>query len=318
MYKMVLILPYFGNLPTYFQLFLLSCKNNPTINWIIYTDNEIEMNYPNIKIIKTSFKDFSERFRKHFPFPIKLNRPYKLCDFKPSYGEVLQDDISMYDFWGHCDCDLIFGNIRKFVTEDILQNNNKIYLHGHFTLYHNDSTTNSFYRRQNVIDVKSVFNDERIFAFDEGPGMSSIWSNENLPFYFSPDFDDIYVRKYQFFPTKKFFAGGMYQLMNHIIYQYENSTLFRVFEYQNNVQKEEILYVHFQKRTMAMRLSPNESFLAVPNKFIPNIDSISLRLIRKLSAETSIICYIANMKKETKHFLYVQKEKLGKMMKINN
>ena len=45
-----------------------------------------------------------------------VNSPYKLCDYKPVYGLIFDEDLQDYDFWGHCDVDLIFGDIRKFIN----------------------------------------------------------------------------------------------------------------------------------------------------------------------------------------------------------
>lgn len=39
-----------------------------------------------------------ERIQRIFDFPISLERPYKLCDYKPSYGEVFKDELAGYDF----------------------------------------------------------------------------------------------------------------------------------------------------------------------------------------------------------------------------
>lgn len=50
MYKICLIIPYFGEFKNYFQLFLNSCANNPTINWLIFTDSDQAYFYPdNVK-----------------------------------------------------------------------------------------------------------------------------------------------------------------------------------------------------------------------------------------------------------------------------
>ena len=48
-----------------------------------------------------------------------------------------------YDFWGYCDIDLIFGNIRKFITDDILDKYDKILSRGHFTLFRNKDSINT-------------------------------------------------------------------------------------------------------------------------------------------------------------------------------
>lgn len=40
MKSIIIIVPYFGEFPNYFQLFLNSCKYNESINWVIITDKE--------------------------------------------------------------------------------------------------------------------------------------------------------------------------------------------------------------------------------------------------------------------------------------
>ena len=55
-----------------------------------------------------------------YDFSINLPSPYKLCDFKPAYGEIFNEFISSFDYWGYCDVDLIWGNIRKFLSNDLL------------------------------------------------------------------------------------------------------------------------------------------------------------------------------------------------------
>ena len=52
MFSIVFICPYFGKLPKgQFPLWLKSCENNPTIDWIIFTDDRTRYNYPkNVKV----------------------------------------------------------------------------------------------------------------------------------------------------------------------------------------------------------------------------------------------------------------------------
>ena len=57
------VVPYFGTLPkTSFRLWLKSCKANPTVNWIIFTDDKTEYDYPdNVKVYYTTLgKDLAE------------------------------------------------------------------------------------------------------------------------------------------------------------------------------------------------------------------------------------------------------------------
>ena len=44
--KVVLITMYFGKLPNYFSLFLKSCEKNKDFNWLIFTDDNTNYNYP--------------------------------------------------------------------------------------------------------------------------------------------------------------------------------------------------------------------------------------------------------------------------------
>ena len=126
MKSIAIICCYFGKLRSDYKTWLLSCKYNNTIEWIIFTDCDWGKVPKNIKIINISFNDFKEYVQKTFEFKICLERPYKICDYKPAFGYIFKEYLQEYDFWGYCDFDMIFGNIRKFITNDILENYEKI------------------------------------------------------------------------------------------------------------------------------------------------------------------------------------------------
>lgn len=45
------LIPYYGKLPQSFPMWLLSCKMNPTINWILITDDQTPYDFPeNVKV----------------------------------------------------------------------------------------------------------------------------------------------------------------------------------------------------------------------------------------------------------------------------
>ena len=120
--RAALIIPYFGGeFPNYFQLFLNSCEKNQDFTWMIFTDNRTKYRYPNnVKKISMSFGEMVSRVRSKFDFEICLDRPYKLCDYKCAYGYIFGDYLKEYDFWGHSDCDLIYGRLSDFITDDIV------------------------------------------------------------------------------------------------------------------------------------------------------------------------------------------------------
>ena len=52
----------------------------------------------NVKVIKSTFEDIRNIIQSKFDFKIILDQPYKLCDYKPSYGYVFEEYIKEYDF----------------------------------------------------------------------------------------------------------------------------------------------------------------------------------------------------------------------------
>ena len=126
-YKIALVIPYFGKFNNYFELFLKSCEKNPTVIWFIFTDDKSKYDYPaNVIVTYMTFNELKDNIQSLYDFDILLDTPYDLCDFKVAYGEVFKNYLKEYDYWGYCDNDMIFGDIRKFITDDIFEKYNKI------------------------------------------------------------------------------------------------------------------------------------------------------------------------------------------------
>lgn len=68
---------------------------------------------------------------------VALHNPYKFCDLKPCYGVIFADRLKEYDYWAFGDIDLIYGNIRRFFTNEILDRYTYISGFGHLTLVRN-------------------------------------------------------------------------------------------------------------------------------------------------------------------------------------
>ncbi|MGL5902501.1 MAG: DUF6625 family protein, partial [Cetobacterium sp.] len=147
MKKIIIILPYFGKFPNYFSLWLKSVELNPNIDFLLITDNEFNYELPkNIKIITRKFEELKAEIQKCFDFEIILNSPYKICDYRPAFGFIFKEHINGYDFWGHCDADMIFGDLKKFLSDEILEKNYKIYTKGHLSLYRNIDLMNTLFK----------------------------------------------------------------------------------------------------------------------------------------------------------------------------
>ena len=168
--KCVLLLPYFGKFNNYFQLFLNSCKKNPTYNWIIFTDCTDKYDYPvNVRVVPMTLYELKKIAEKKLGFSVRMETPYKLCDYKPAYGFLFEEYIEEYEYWGHCDCDLIFGNLEKMLTPLLSQNYDKLFAAGHLTIYKNNYENNRKFMSScdDEYYYKNAFTTDNICVFDE-------------------------------------------------------------------------------------------------------------------------------------------------------
>ncbi|MGN6196017.1 MAG: DUF6625 family protein [Ginsengibacter sp.] len=170
--SIALIVCYYGKFPWYFSFFLHSCKYNPDVTFYIITDNEVKGHEipQNVFIIKKSLQQFKQEATHKLGFEVKIDYPYKLCDFKPAYGFIFSEFIQPYDFWGYTDLDVIFGNIRSFITDELLNSYEFIsvrhdILTGYFQLYKNKKEINNLFMESK--DYKTVFSSQKHYCFDE-------------------------------------------------------------------------------------------------------------------------------------------------------
>ncbi|HTF16673.1 MAG TPA: DUF6625 family protein [Chryseolinea sp.] len=141
--KIALIVCYIGTLPWYFQYFVHTCRYNSTIDFYIITDDTVSLSLPdNVVIVPKSLQEINALASERLGFKTDIRTPYKLCDFKPTFGLLFSELIHDYDFWGYCDLDVVFGDIRSFITENILEKYDVIsvrhdFLTGFFQVYRN-------------------------------------------------------------------------------------------------------------------------------------------------------------------------------------
>jgi hypothetical protein len=105
--------------------------------------------------------------------PVEFSSPYKVCDFKPALGDIFDTRTRDVDFWGYCDLDIIFGGMREFLTEQVLDQSDIIsaarhFMAGPFSLFRNDPQVNRLYRRAK--NITSILTSVKCMMFDEvGP-----------------------------------------------------------------------------------------------------------------------------------------------------
>lgn len=288
MKKVGIVVLYFGKMPAYFQLFLDSCAENPNFDWVIFTDDQSEYQYPsNVTVEYTSFHEMQCRIQSAFSFPINLETPQKLCDYKCAYGYILEDYLKQFDFWGHCDLDQIFGDLSSFITDDILDRYDKIFSLGHLTLYRNTPDNNRVFmqRLQGEERYKEVFSTPYGCAFDEWlpKNINEIYLASGRPVILENLGADINSYRTVFTLTHFDVKQRAYLLeKRNSIFTWEQGHIYQIYLVKGNLIKREFPYVHLQKRKMSDRRTGNNKlrYCIVPNKFIDYPDDF-VRCLRR-------------------------------------
>lgn len=178
--KILQIIPYFGQWPEWFDLYLYSCGRNEMIDFVYYTDCPIpKEKYANTKFVSISFSDYCKLVGNRLGFEYHIDKPYKLTDLKPFLGYVHQAELEHYEFWGFGDIDLCYGDLSMILNEKNLKKYDLITTHcyhiaGHFTVMRN----NDRYRNLcfEIKDWKIKLCEDKHYGLDEAE-----WSNLVYP-----------------------------------------------------------------------------------------------------------------------------------------
>lgn len=246
--KINIIAIYFGNLPSYFNLWLNSCEKNEFITWTLISDSDLKVSYTpkNVIVHRISMNQIQERILNKTGINVVFDNPYKLCDFRPAYGEIFSDILRGFDYWGHCDLDMIFGNLSSYLSNKVLEYE-KIYSVGHLTLYKNIESVNGFYKINvpGTFNWKDVFLDKKHWGFDEHIGVNKKWLKvKPNEFYYNESIIadiDPSIRRFELCSgLKNKFRQG---------FVYKNGRVFHVYLKSENIIYIEKMYIHFQKRS---------------------------------------------------------------------
>jgi hypothetical protein len=163
---------WYGPWPWYIPYFLHSCGFNKDIRFFIFTENSAAglMVPANVSLVHTTMNQLKNKFSEKLGFKVCIDFPYKLCDFKPAYGFLFQEYLSNYQYWAHCDLDIIWGNMGSFLTDDFLSSYDYIslrhdYTTGCFSVYKNCQIVNELFMQSK--DYRMVFASSEHYCFDE-------------------------------------------------------------------------------------------------------------------------------------------------------
>lgn len=185
--SILFIIPYFGRWPFWMPFFIESCRANPSVNWLLISDCEILPNLPgNVELRSISFKEYCAWISSRLGFSFAPVNPYKLCDIKPAYGYLHEQDVKGYDYWGFSDIDLVYGNLRAYFTEERLNSFKFFSTHrrrvsGHLCLLRNERELRELFWK--IKDFKSRVQDQKNHALDEGGFTRLFLWRKNFPDY---------------------------------------------------------------------------------------------------------------------------------------
>lgn len=280
MNKFVIICPYFGDFPSNIEITFNSMNNNGFIDWMIFTDNVgLKVKYKNVKIISYTFEKFKKLVKNRIGTDVKSI--YKICDYKPTFGYLFEEYIENYSYWGFCDLDVVFGDLKKFFSEEKLKKFDKIYDLGHLTIIKNCKETREAFKEFNINskDYKTFLNSKYIFILDETydnnhQGINGILKSMGYRIYEERnEYADISIKFNNFYP---------YHIDNFKYYYliYENECLYLKKYKQDNFAKE-LAYVHLQQKKNIPVLCKNYNhFMILPKGFF-NIQCIEKSMFYK-------------------------------------
>lgn len=253
--KILMIMPYFGELPRWFDLYYHSCRRNDFIDFLFITDCKEIKATANIKVVMMSFSSYCEMVSHKLKIDFSPNSPYKICDLRPFFYDIHEEYLRDYTFWGYGDIDVVYGNLRILLSSSRLKRYDIISSHsdrlsGHFCVVKKDSNyTKIGYK---IKEWKHYLEEDYVYGLDEHdftslvfPAQKYIWSlYRRIGKYLN-------IKYYKFFDAFNVFFNVV---SRHYLKEYLTSLIPRdneVWEYNVkegrvfNPQKKELPYLHF-------------------------------------------------------------------------
>ena len=243
----------FGKLPSCVELWIESCKWNPNISFLVYSDISITELPKNIRWITGSMPSFKDLAETKLGMSVCLSSPYDCCDLKTVYGIIFEDYIQDYDYWGYCDMDMLFGDLTLFFNKYNLGLYDKFHNRGHLSLMRNTDENNNRYKLPCVSgrNYSDAFTTPGTMHFDELV-INQIYNSYGFPFFDTRICADI-APEYHRMRLSIRATENVSNYKNQVFY-WQNGKVWRAYFKKTSTWRsvvvEEFAYIHFQKRNM--------------------------------------------------------------------
>lgn len=161
-----------GTIPDYFWFHYETTKDNSLIDFIFVTDQDIILDANNYRVIKMDTSSLNNLVVEKTGFPIKIANNKKICDLKASYGDLFEDYIIDYDYYGCYDIDTFFGDTHLYLKDilgeyDIITIGDEKYYNriaGPFSIFKNVPSLRKLYITEKF---ESCFKSDNVECYEE-------------------------------------------------------------------------------------------------------------------------------------------------------
>ena len=205
---------------------------------------------------------------------------------------IFQDYLASYDYWGHCDFDLIFGDLQGYFDRYNLYDYDRFHALGHLSLYRNTLEVNERFRLDGAShNYKTVYSSDHIFVFDEMPGMTALYLKNGYPFFTKNIYADIASVYKRFRIIEEYSLDEKPCNYPKQIFYWENGKCYRAYFKKKRLCKEEYQYIHFKKRgNLPFSFNPaaNNAFYITPKGFFEKAGEVTPEIIDRLNPYTPL------------------------------
>lgn len=278
-----IVAPYFGPLPAMFSCWLKSAGENRDVDFYLVSDQFLDHTLPaNVTHVTMTFEAMQDRLTNRLQAK-RVISPYKLCDFKPTYGHLFEDILGGYEMWGHSDLDLVLGDLSGFLARNVAANRyDKVFDLGHLSFYRNSQAVNRLYEVpfRGCIYWPYIRDSKIVWVFDEAydhgmGGINGRMLSSNFRLYNERlHFSDVHPGYLGFFDVNN-------EPSLNCFYTLKDRTLKRYSRCEDELYEREIIYAHFQKRNVQIIDAPDGGKMYVPSywsgirSFMDAVDALS-------------------------------------------
>lgn len=152
--KIALVALWIGEIPDYFWYHYETTKNINNVDFIFFTDQNIELDATNYKVVITTKEEIESKLSIILNHNCFISNNKKFNDLKACYGELFKDYIIGYDYYGYYGIDTLIGDLNEWVFPflpeyDVISFADEKYhnrICGLLTIIRNDEVINKLYR----------------------------------------------------------------------------------------------------------------------------------------------------------------------------